>query len=254
MLTEVKNKGGLSKTALQMIAIIAMVIDHFAFSFISNMSLLYYIMRFIGKLTIVIICYFVAEGYFKTSNLKKYITRMGIFAIISQVPFYLFARHCNVTTNIKGLIFDMFAIRNVIFTLFVGLCLLAIIKAEYKVWLKIVAVAAALYLTRQSDWGHCSLLWIVGFGLIRDKKSKQMLWAALVIILGILMEAPPIILGAIAAGGITYKMLELFTMFGSFLAIPLLWSYNGKRGANLKWGFYVFYPLHLVIIVLLMIF
>ena len=86
MSTEVIKKRGLSKCALQIIAIISMLVDHMAYSFVSNVSLYYYILRLVGKISIIIMCYFVAEGYFKTRNIGKYILRMGIFAAISQIP------------------------------------------------------------------------------------------------------------------------------------------------------------------------
>lgn len=246
------TKSGLNKTALQIIAIIAMLIDHMAI-FMYN-TIYYYIMKLIGKIAIVIMCYFVAEGYYKTSSVGKYITRMGIFAAISQIPYYLYLCQGFIIQNPKGLILSVFNTRNVIFTLFIGLCLLAIIKSDYKAWIKVIAAAAALYLVRNSDWDYYAILWIIGFGLIRDSKWKQALWAAIVVAIKIGLAAVPAVKSVISAGALTYGMLDLFVMFGSFLAIPLLLGYNGERGANMKWGFYVFYPLHLLILALIIMF
>ena len=67
-LTKVK---GLNKSVLQLLAVLTMVIDHTSI-FVSIPSV-YYIMRFIGRATIIIMCYFVAEGYHKTQNIGKYI-------------------------------------------------------------------------------------------------------------------------------------------------------------------------------------
>ncbi|MEE1351075.1 MAG: TraX family protein, partial [Clostridia bacterium] len=146
------EKNGLSKSALQTIAIIAMVIDHLA-QFTTNIYL-YYIMKLIGRITIVIMCYFVAEGYYKTSNIGRYLLRLGIFAVISQIPYYLMIRHGNFPNGILPLGYSILMNRNVIFTLFVGLALLAIIKSDYTIALKIISAAAALWLVRCSDWGY----------------------------------------------------------------------------------------------------
>ncbi len=254
MSTEVTTKSGFSKSALQIIAIISMVLDHVALSMVSNASLYYYIMRFLGKISVVIMCYFVAEGYYKTHNLGKYILRMGIFAAIAQIPYYMFLSHGYFIENPKALVLSVFNTRNVIFTLFIGLCLLSVIKSNYKIWIKILATIAALYLVRNSDWDYYAILWIMGFGLIRDSKWKQALWAAVVVAIKIAIAAPPAIASVINIGALTYGMLDWFVMFGGFLAIPFILTYNGERGANLKWGFYIFYPLHLLILALIAIF
>lgn len=254
MSTAVTTKSGLSKSALQIVAIISMLLDHFALTMVSNASLYYYIMRFLGKISIVIMCYFVAEGYYKTRNLGKYILRMGIFAAVSQIPYYMFLSGGYFIENPKALILSVFNTRNVIFTLFIGLCLLSVIKSNYKVWIKVIATVAALYLVRNSDWDYYAILWILGFGLIRGAKWKQALWAAVVVIIKLAVMAPPAIASVINAGALTYGMLDWFVMFGGFLAIPFIFGYNGERGANLKWGFYTFYPLHLLVLALIMIF
>ena len=254
MSTEVITKKGLSKCALQIIAIISMLVDHMAYSFVSNVSLYYYILRLVGKISIIIMCYFVAEGYFKTRNIGKYILRMGIFAAISQIPYYLFLTQGHIIENPKALILSVFNTRNVIFGLFVGLCLLTVVKSNYRMWVKILATVAAMFLVRDSDWDYYAVMWIIGFGVFHNCKWKQGVWAAVVLAVKIILAAPPAIQSVINIGALTYGMLDWFVMFGGFLAIPFIMNYNGERGANLKWGFYAFYPLHLLIIALIVIF
>ncbi len=254
MSTEVTTKSGLSKSVLQIIAIITMLLDHIALTMVSNVSLYYYIMRFLGKISVVIMCFFVAEGYYKTRNLGKYLLRMGIFAAVSQIPYYMFLCNGYFIANPKGLILSVFNTRNVIFTLFIGLCLLSVIKSNYKVWIKVIATVAALYVVRNSDWDYYAILWIMGFGLIRDSKWQQGLWAAIVVVIKIAIAAPPAIASVINIGALTYGMLDWLVMFGGFLAIPFIMGYNGERGTNLKLSFYIFYPLHLLVLALIAIF
>ena len=81
---------GLTRAQLKYLAITAMVVDHTAWGFVEFMSPLGQIMHLFGRLTLPIMCFFVAEGYRHTSNLKKYILRMAVFALITIIPFYLF--------------------------------------------------------------------------------------------------------------------------------------------------------------------
>ena len=80
-------KKPLNSNTLKYIAIVAMLIDHIAWAFVPFSSVLGQIMHFIGRFTAPMMCYFIAEGYFYTRNVKKYIVRIGIFAVISQIPF-----------------------------------------------------------------------------------------------------------------------------------------------------------------------
>ncbi len=250
METELIKKGGLSKSVLQIIALVAMLIDHLAI-FIPN-TIYFYIMKFIGRIAVIVMAYFVAEGFHKTSDLGKYITRMGIFALVSQIPYHLYMYRGIIMENPKSLIMAVFNYRNVIFTLFVGLCLLAIIKSEYKNWIKAIAIVAAFYLVRQSDWDYYGLLWVVGFGMLYGSKKWQIMWGALVLTLKVAVAAPRAIASVIAIGTMTYGMLEWCVMFGGYIAFAFLAGYNGERGNVSKWTFYVFYPVHLLMFGLLM--
>lgn len=237
---------GLSKNAIQTIAVFAMLTDHFSV-FFSNTPY-YYLMRFFGRITIIIMSYFVAEGYHKTHNLSKYILRLGIFAAISQIPYWLFVCHGQIPSDTAVLLMSVFRTRNVIFTLFVGLCVLTIVKADYGYGVKLFALSGGLYLVRNSDWSCFGLLWVVGFGVLYPSRSKQLVWAAIVLAAKILGALPMSVESVINAGALTYGMLDTLVMLGGFMAIPLLMCYNGKKGRGLRYGFYVLYPLQFLVI------
>ena len=187
MQSELTKKSGLNKWWLQIIAIVAMLADHAAV--LSPVASVYYILKLIGRITIVIMCYFIAEGYHKTSSIPKYIMRMGIFAAISQIPYYLYMYHGRIPTNTNGLLMSLFTYRNVIFTLFIGLVLLAIVKSGYNLFIKLVSCVAALYLVRSSDWGYYVILWVIGCGLFYGSKKKQLIWMSAIIALRIAFMA-----------------------------------------------------------------
>ena len=91
------------------------------------------------------------------------------------------------------------------------------------------------------DWSCTASVLVLSFGTNRGHLLKQALWLVLYVgIFGFLF--PPF--------NLTYAFLDLSVV----LSIPILALYNGKRGPNptfnafMKWFFYVYYPLHLLIL------
>ena len=72
--------------ALKIIALLSMFCDHFGDAFIGHYSFL----NLIGRFAFPIFAFQISEGFIYTKNLKKYFLRLGIFAIIAQVPFHYF--------------------------------------------------------------------------------------------------------------------------------------------------------------------
>lgn len=94
--------------ALKIIAIVSMFCDHFGDAYIGSFSFF----NLIGRIAFPIFAFQISEGFIHTKSIKKYFLRLGIFALISQIPFWLFA-HKFLGTNDLSL--------NVFFTLFLGL-------------------------------------------------------------------------------------------------------------------------------------
>ena len=84
------TKGFLNRNQLKYLVIAAMLIDHIAWAFVPTASLLGQVMHVIGRLTGPTMAYMLAEGYHYTRNVKKYAMRLGIFAVISWLPFSYF--------------------------------------------------------------------------------------------------------------------------------------------------------------------
>ncbi len=107
-------KTGISSNMLKNIAIIAMVIDHIGFYFSASISpAIYIICRAIGRIAMPIFVYLLVQGFFHTKDYKKYVIRMGIFAVITQIlvtilmainikyiPGYISAKQVYITGNI----------------------------------------------------------------------------------------------------------------------------------------------------------
>lgn len=228
-LTENKFKF-LSGSILKLLAIICMTIDHSAlilypvieamripFSIGGKVITLYWIMRKIGRLAFPIFCFLIAEGYQHTRNKMRYGLRLLIFAVISELPFNLL--HSNNLFDLSG--------QNVFFTLFLGLLLIHIYESEGSQLRKFLLMAAvgvvATYL--KADYGLNGALLVFLIHLFRSVPSVQALIAY------------PLLSGGIAA-------------WAAFVPINL---YNGNRGfiksPSLKYAFYLFYPVHILILI-----
>lgn len=238
----------LNKTNLQLIAAAAMLIDHAAF--LAPTYFIFYLCHFIGRITIVIMCYFIAEGYYHTRSVEKYLLRLGIFAAVSQIPFYLFS--AGISSSLYGFLAGNYSHRNVIFTLFAGLCLLAVLKSKVNPILKGIAFVCAIYITRCSDWGAFAVLLVVAFGIFHNKPKHQIYSFIILFFARFIFNHFSMTLEFARTGEIVLtEVCSAFTQLGALLAIPLLSLYNGKRGNSSKFGLYIFYPVHLILLFML---
>lgn len=248
----------LNRNQLKYLVIIAMLIDHIAWAFVPIDSVLGQVMHFIGRLTGPTMAYFVAEGYHYTRNVKKYALRLGIFALISWVPFVYFEYGClpitisggDVVTSGGGLRFYMaeqdvtLAIHlqfGVLFTLLLGLLAIWLWdKGNCPKWCKVLGTIGLCILSLLGDWPIFDVLYCLFFFRYREKPKDK--WTAFCIVTLVccmsILVAKPLWTG-------------LFQL-GIFM-VPLLVQlcYNGESGSKKpvhKWFFYIFYPAHLLIL------
>ncbi len=214
----------LNSNSLKMIAIISMVIDHVALKFVSNVYW-YFLLRFIGRIAAPVMFYSLAKGYCYTKNRVKYGGRLLAFAIISQIPYSLF---------IENTIF-MYDNYNVLFTLFLSFLSLCILNSvNNKIW-KVLLVVLCFGLTYFCDYKFIGMIIVWVCYYFKDSKwlyvSYSLSWF-LFMVGSFLLEK---------------DILVFLISMGVFLVLPLFYLDNGKKGKyNLKYLFYVFYPLHLL--------
>ena len=239
-----KIKGGLTSNAIKLIAIIAMTIDHIAWAFFPHYSLdpPVLIMKIIGRLTAPIMMFFIVEGYYHTRNLGKYILRLFILAVISHFA-YVIAFDKNFIP-FKETFFDQ---TSVILAFLAGLLALAIRDnktLKIKMWQKHIITFIVIWIAFPADWSSPAALAVLYMGINHGNFKKQML--SLVICIGIYSIIYALFLDVV------YGILQMLIV----LAIPVLHQYNGQRGKwkGMKWLFYVYYPLHLIIIGLIKMF
>ena len=235
----------LNRNTLKYIAIIAMLLDHIAmllFTKNSNIAL-YSTFRFIGRLTAPIMCYFIAEGFYYTHSRKKYGERLALFAVISQFA-YTFAHHKNILTS------NLFTDLNVIYTLFIGFLVLVCYEKISNPILKWTSTVLLIMLSGMGDWGIIAPVFILVFYAFRDNIQAKLICFTLASGFEVLSD----IIFMISKHRPWYG--EIWQA-GIFLIIPLLLMYNGKKGKSSafnKWFFYIFYPLHLLVLGLIEIY
>ena len=79
----------LTANKLKIIAAVVMFLDHLVSVFIPHNELLNLLFRFSGRVAAPVFCFFIAQGFHYTSNIKKYIIRLLIFAAVSHLPYNL---------------------------------------------------------------------------------------------------------------------------------------------------------------------
>ena len=223
-----EKRKDMSSFILKLLAIVAMACDHIgAKIFPSELWL-----RAIGRITMPIMAYQAATGYRKTKNVPKYLLRLGIFALVSEPFYYLLFEHHS----------------NVIITIFLGVASLytadLIEKVSKKNWCRIFSYAIFAYIAHllQSDWSFTGVFLIIAFYHANGDKLKNLLYP---------LPVYSVYMMTFLGKGESYFRLNLVQLFG-LCALPLIFFANGKKGPNAKYLFYIFYPLHMVLIYILL--
>ncbi|MBR3241861.1 MAG: TraX protein [Parasporobacterium sp.] len=216
-----------SGSALKLIAVITMIIDHTASALIPQdgyvlLSLfghrltLYALMRAIGRLSFPLFGFLIVEGFIHTRDRKRYGISLFLLALISEIPWNL--RHTGKLTC---------STQNVMFTLllgFLGLCVMERYREQKKTQLILMLALLVISLVIKADYGVRGFGFILMFYLLREYRIAQA-------VVGVC------ILSGTWKAGLAFVPINL---------------YNGKRGfinnRVLKYLFYAIYPVHLLII------
>ena len=214
----------MSSFVLKLIAVTSMLIDHSGYLIFNGFSF----MNYIGRLAFPIFAFLITEGYIHTSNLKKYFSRLLIFAIISQIPYML--------------LFNNDFTLNILFTLALGLLAITVYNKVKNKLLGILFVIFSSIIAEllHLDYGWFGIAIIFIFYIFKTKKIyMNMLFAFATFINYIYYFAKTL--------RIEYLLIILFCTL-SLIPINL---YNGKKGKNIKYFLYIFYPLHLIVLYLI---
>lgn len=207
---------------LKIIAVVCMFLDHYSAVF----DVYYFPFRYLGRLTMPIMCFLVAQGYRYTKDLKKYIIRMLAFGAVTEVFFNL------------ALFNKVFAPQhqNVLFTFAMGLVAIKLYENAQKMGKSpalVVGGIAILAELLRVDYGAYGIVMIIIFYACTQENKFNVKKAAMYLLC---LNIPYIILPEGRIQGL------------SMLALLPLYFYNGRQGPKVKYFFYIFYPLHLAAI------
>ena len=225
-----RQKYGFSGAMLKTIAVITMLIDHTGATIIRSLARfpeiaaspermqlikqLYYYSRRIGRLAFPIFCFLLVEGFLHTRDVKKYAVRLFIFALISDIPFD-YALHPEA---------GLFTKQNVYFTLLIGLLVLwGVREMNGRIPFQLIFMCAGMIMAKimRTDYSYKGVFIIEMLYILRFSPLLQSLGGAAIV---------------------EYEKMPTPLAF-----IPV-YLYNGKRGRQMKYFFYWFYPAHLLIL------
>ena len=218
----------LSGSALKIIAVVSMVIDHCAYYLMDGNTMAYEVMRCFGRIAFPVFAFLVAEGFAHTRNRMRYFLSLLLFAAVSEVPWYLL-------NGADGT-------HNVMFTLALGVSALAVFERlrEHRIlccFFILLTAWLATWLGTDYEWRGVLLIVVSYlFGIIRSMNT-------------------PIILRRMMQLLFVFPLMMHYGIIGALLACAVIFLYDGTRGfihGNVaKYGFYAFYPVHLITILII---
>jgi len=236
----------MTTNVLKITACLLMLADHIGASLFPKIIIL----RMIGRLSFPIFAYLIAIGYYKTHSFYKYLCRLLIFAAISQIPFSLaFSEQVSIHSFfdfLRFLIGRPYPHLNIFFTLAIGLLTIRIWETGESKFFKTIAVFALGIIAEifQADYGIYGVFIILSFNIFKDNKIKILISQFLVYILFNLFQ---ILFYVYEIKDASIKLV-MFNQALSLLALIFIFKYNGKKGKDLKYSFYAFYPVHLLLL------
>ena len=214
---------GLSGSALKVIALISMVIDHVALYLMEDGTVLYETMRCVGRIAFPVFAFLIAEGFIHTRSRYKYFFTLLGFAVISEIPWYLL-------NGADGT-------HNVMFTLALGVLTLIVLEN---------------LLQRSLVLGF---IWTVGMAGLASWLGVDYEWRGILIIVIFYLfngYGHSFTYSRDMQFFCTFALMMHYGVMGSVVACMILYVYNGTRGfvqgSIAKYGFYAFYPVHLIVL------
>ena len=236
----------LSAAALHIIAMTFMLMDHLWATLLPAQEWL----TCVGRLAFPIFAFMTVEGYFHTHNLQKYLRRMLVFAVLSEIPFDL----------MYGGTWFYPVHQNVIWTLLLGLLgIHRMEKARKKQKLAfyvltvalVVVLGAVLGTLGMVDYYGAGVLTMFVFYLFRGRKW----WCFLGQLLALYWVNVELLSGLMYQVNILGTEIELCQQGLALLALIPIWLYRGRQGYHsrpFQYTCYAFYPVHMLVLVMVL--
>lgn len=231
----------LTRDAIKYIAMLTMLLNHVGNIFLKTNTLLCELFIAVGYFTAITMIYFLVEGYGYTHSREKYLSRLLIFGLISEIP-YCLAFTENGVISYTGL--------NMMFTLALCFSLIWIFDICKNKFVKIFAALLSIILSLLCSWAILAPIYTLLFIWAKNSYKKTKIAFLISIIIFGLMSFIGGISNFTFSRNILYAVLSMLGMFLAYICI--VYFYNGKRVEKYrefsKWFFYWFYPVHLLIL------
>lgn len=234
-----------TSAGLHVLAMLFMLCDHAWHTVIPGNDW----MTCIGRIAFPIFAFMIVEGYFHTRNLKKYVLRMLLFALVSEIPFNLLCSGSMVYPFHQNVLWT--------FLMAIGaIHLNELARRNGKIWLRAVTAAATAYAgyllgyLTMVDYYGAGILMVLTFYFFRGRKWWNFL----------AQLAAMYYLNCEMLAGFCYQInlpgvMVMFPRQGfALLALIPIWLYRGNQGKSSRWFrllCYWFYPAHMAVLVLI---
>ena len=221
-----------------------MTLNHIAYLFLPEQAPISRVMEYTGYFTAVTMCFFLVEGYHRTSSPGKYLQRLFTFAVLAEVPYYL-ALSGNDRKTAPG---------NMLFTLTICfLIICAFERLEDRKTLRIAVILALAGLTLFCDWAGLAAYFTILFCMAyKGEMSLRNAYINIGVVYGVLMAGNYLMEGQSAGSALLLGCLSTTGIWVSAFCVICL--YNGREGSRSrfwKWFFYLYYPLHLTVLLVI---
>lgn len=228
----------MNRDTCKYIAILTMVCNHIARMFLTPGNFLYESLSDIGYFAAMTMCYFLVEGYYYTRSRKNYAGRLLVFAVLSQIPYSMAFRDGQL---------------NMLFTLLLCLAVPELMERPMAEWEHRISLVLIFTTSFFCCWKLIAPLGVYLFVRYRGRKKELAKSYVIVAILFMILNFSTYI----SAHGI-FKAACLACGNGLGIALSgiiLLCYYNGNQMTKFRkwnrWFFYIFYPVHLLILCLI---
>jgi len=235
----------ISSSGLHIIAMLFMLCDHLWATIVPGNQWL----TCLGRLAFPMFAYMAVEGYFHTSNLKRYVLRLLLFAVISETPFNLMYS--------SSFVYPFH--QNVIWTLLLGIGFIHVNELaarKDKLLLRIgtgfftVLLGWLIGMLTMVDYYGVGVVTILVFYFLR----KRTWWCLLGQIAALYYLNAEVLGGFYFEVNIMGKLVPVVQQGLALFALIPIWLYRGRKGCRRKWfqyACYGFYPMHMLLLYVL---
>ena len=219
-----------------------MIIDHVGVLFFPDVT----IFRSIGRMAFPLFSWGIANGAVYTKDLKKYISRMLIFALISQIPFYLFFRSAGDYPKLY---------LNVLFTFVISAVIIFLIKKTQNklLWLIYTYLGMVLAVLLNTDYNLVGVLSTVLFYVLYKENKFYLLLPGLILLYPLSLPVLMFYAGSFSLNELSYYVNSNLHIFPILISLFMIFLYKEKSGPKIKYLFYTVYPLQFLALYLIKI-